>query len=87
MSFCVSEPDRHLAQRIGRAAVKMIQEAGTAQDMITIDAELKFDTRPLQDCTGQKHMPDQFLSSDPIGISAEFRTYGRAAIGEVSPLF
>lgn len=87
MSFCVSEPDRQLAHRVGRASVEMIREKSGAQDMITIDAALRFGTHALQGCIGQTHMPDQFLSSDPIGISAEFHAYGSAAIGDVTPLY
>lgn len=87
MSFCVSEPDRLLANRIGRAATVAIQEASATQDMITVDADLSFGTQPLKDCTGQRHVPERFLSSCPIGISTEFYAYGREAIGPVTPLF
>lgn len=87
MSFCVSEPDRNLAQSVGRAAVERILGADFVQDMITIDADLEFGTLPLRECLGRAPMPDRFLSTDPVGISAEFQAYGRAAIGDVRPLF
>nr|WP_254446776.1 6-phosphofructokinase [Ruegeria sp. HKCCD8929] len=87
MSFCISEPDKQLALRVGRTAVAMIRETGFAQHMVTINTELKFGRLPLVDCVGQAQMPDPFLSADPIGISSEFQAYGRAAIGDVDPLF
>ncbi|WP_108816627.1 6-phosphofructokinase [Loktanella sp. Alg231-35] len=87
MSFCVSEPDRHLALRVGRAAVDMIRDMGTVEDMITIDPSLNFGRRALNECVGQTHMPERLLSSDPLGISEDFLAYGRVAIGEITPLF
>lgn len=87
MSFCVSEPDRLLARRIGRAATVAMKDTSAAQDMITIEADLSFAMKPLKDCVGQRHVPDRFLSPGPIGISTDFHAYGRAAIGEVKPLY
>ena len=87
MSFCVSEPDRLLAQRIGRVATLAIQDTNAPRHMITIDADLNFGLCPLSECIGQQQMPDWFLSSDPIGISEKYHAYARAAIGEVSPLY
>jgi len=87
MSFCVSEADRLLARRIGRAATEVILDAYAVRDMITIKADLSFGRQPLKECRGQRPVPNRFLSTGPVGISEEFFDYGNAAIGPVTSLF
>lgn len=87
MSFCVSEPDRLLAKRTGRAAVEAIRSSSKTRHMVTIDKELNFATQPLNRCTGVRHVPDAFISTGPVGLNDAFRDYGRAAIGPVDTLF
>jgi 6-phosphofructokinase len=87
MSFCVSEPDRQLALRTGREAVEALQQEDGNRDMITIDADLTFGMRPLEDCTGTRAVPEAFLSDGPVGLTEAFRSYGRALIGSVDSLF
>lgn len=87
MSFCVSEPDRELARASGRAAVTAMLETGAGRDMITIDADLKFSTKPLKNCTGTRPVSAAFLSEGPTGVNQAFVEYGRAIIGPVAPLY
>lgn len=86
-SQCVSEPDRDLADRAGRAAVDALDGSAPGRDMITINADLGFGTQPLADCTGTRPVPADFLSDDPVSVTRAFRDYGRALIGPVEPLF
>jgi len=87
MSFCVSEPDRLLARRTGRAAVKALTNTQGSGQMVTIDANLEFRLQPFSDCTGVRPVPDEFLSPGMGGVQEAFRTYARPLIGKCEPLF
>lgn len=86
-SCYVSEPDRLLALRVGRAAVDALDTSTLSRDMITINSDLSLGMQPLRECTGTRPLPDAFLSQGPEGVSEAFRAYGRALIGPVDPLF
>lgn len=87
MSFCVSEPDRLLARRTGRAAVKALTNTQGSGQMVTIDANLEFGLQPFSDCTGVRPIPDEFLLPGMAGLQEAFHTYARPVIGMVEPLF
>lgn len=86
LSFCVSEPDRDLARRVGKAAVAAVAGNDGAEQMITIDENLNFGRQPLGQCVGTRALPGEFLAADPVQISKNFNAYARPFIGDVEHL-
>lgn len=86
MTACVAEPDRLLADRLGRYAVEALHGTGADGQIVTIDDRLAFGLRPLGHGTGTRGLPDAFIGDDFGTIADAFSHYARPLIGDVAPL-
>lgn len=86
LTACVAEPDRDLADRLGRYAVEALQGNGADGQIVTVDENLAFGLRPLRQSAGTRGLPDTFVGSEFGTIADEFSHYARPLIGDVKPL-
>lgn len=83
---CVAEPDRVLAERLGRFAIEALEGNRAGGKMVTIDADLAFGLRPIKECTGTRPLPDAYLGGQFGVIANGFCDYAGSLIGNFDPL-
>ena len=87
LSCCVSEIDRELALRVGKAATPALEEDGDRVMMLTVARDLSIHTQPAKSGVGQAPVPEEFLDPvDRFGISPEFSQKVHKIIGPVEPI-
>jgi 6-phosphofructokinase 1 len=89
----VSETDRHEAELVGRAAVKLAS-VGASGVMVTLERslgasyEVRTGTAPLEVVANQQQrLPDRFVNTTDNGLTDEFVAYARPLIGGPLPDF
>jgi len=88
LSCCVSEPDRDLALRTGRAAVEALNKSSKSAQMITIDEKLNFGRQDIHTVLNSvRPLPDEYLLQDTFGVSNQFVEYAKPLIGHIDPLY
>ena len=88
MSFCTSEPDRHLALATGREAVSKVLEGNGGAQMITVDQHLGLSTQHLKYAAGERSLPESFIDTGKVvSVNDSFKQFLQPLVGDIPPLF